>query len=51
MKNELFEIQTKNEITIAPMREYIEEWLRKSFIKIIEIDQHETLTTVIPPPT
>jgi hypothetical protein len=33
------------------MREYIEEWLRKSPIKITETNQHEVVTTVMPPPT
>jgi hypothetical protein len=52
MENELFEIKTKHEIMVASMRElYIEEWLRKSLIKITERDQQETITTVIPPPT
>jgi hypothetical protein len=39
MENELFKINTKHEITVAPMREYIEEWLRKSLINITETDQ------------
>jgi hypothetical protein len=51
MENELFEIKTKHEIMVAPMREYIEEWLRKSLIKITETDQHEVVTTIMPPPT
>jgi hypothetical protein len=34
MENEMFEINTKHEIMVAPMREYIEDWLRKSLIKI-----------------
>jgi len=33
------------------MREYIEEWLRKPLIKIIELDQQETVVIVMPPPT
>jgi hypothetical protein len=28
IENDLFEISTKHEITVTPMREYIEEWLR-----------------------
>jgi len=38
MENELFEIKTKQEIMIASMQEYIEEWLRKYFVKITESD-------------
>jgi hypothetical protein len=49
MENEMFEIKTKHEIMVAPMREYIEEWLRKSLINITETDQHEVVTTVMPP--
>jgi hypothetical protein len=51
MENELFEIKTKHEIMVAPMREYIEEWLRKYLVKITETDQHEVVTMVMPPPT
>jgi hypothetical protein len=29
MDDEIFEINTKNEIMVDPMREYIEEWLMK----------------------
>ena len=38
IENELFEIKTKSEIMIASMREYIEEWLRKYFVKITDTD-------------
>ena len=38
MENELFEIKTKHEITIAVMREYIGEWLTKALVKITETD-------------
>jgi hypothetical protein len=51
MKNELFETKTKHEIKKIPMREYIEQWLRKSLVKIIEKDQQEIDNTVMPPPT
>jgi len=33
---------------VAPMREYIEQWLRKSLIKIIEPDQQEMVVAIIP---
>ena len=36
---------------VAPMREYIEEWLRKSLIKIIDPYQQDMVVVVIPPPT
>jgi len=51
MENELFDKKTKQEIMIAPMRDYIEEWLRKDLVKIIETYQHEAVAMVIPPPT
>jgi hypothetical protein len=41
LENELFEIKTKHEIMVALMREYIEEWLTKSLVKITETDQQE----------
>jgi hypothetical protein len=51
LENELFETKTRQEITVAPMREYIEHWLRNSLVKITEIDQQEVDNTVKPPPT
>jgi hypothetical protein len=50
LENELFKINTKHEITVAPMREYIEQWLTKDLVKITETDQQEVVTTVMPPP-
>jgi hypothetical protein len=35
-ENELFEITTKHEIIVPPLREYIEEWLKTTLIKITE---------------
>jgi hypothetical protein len=48
-ENQLFEIKTKHEITVAPLREYIEEWLKKALIKITEPENQETVTMVMPP--
>jgi hypothetical protein len=50
MENELFKIKTNHEIMLAPMREYIEEWLRKSLIKITKRYQQEMVVAVIPLP-
>jgi hypothetical protein len=36
LENELFETKTKHEITVAPMREYIEQWLTKALVKIMK---------------
>jgi hypothetical protein len=33
-ENELFKIKVKQEVIIAPLREYIEEWLKRVLIKI-----------------
>jgi hypothetical protein len=49
MENELFKIKTRHEITVAPMRKYIEDWLRKSLIKITEPDQQEMVAAIMPP--
>jgi hypothetical protein len=35
-ENRLFKIKTKHEITIALLREYIDEWLKKELIKTVE---------------
>ena len=51
MKIEFFEINTRHEIMVAPMREYTEEWLRKIIIKITEPNQQETVATIMPPST
>jgi hypothetical protein len=48
LENELFETNTKHEIMVAPMREYIKQWLTKALVKIIETDQQEV---VMPHPT
>jgi hypothetical protein len=48
MDNELFKIKTKHEITVVPMREYFEDWLRKYLIKIIEPEQQEIVATFMP---
>jgi hypothetical protein len=32
----LFNIKVKQEVIVAPLREYIQEWLNKSLIKISE---------------
>jgi hypothetical protein len=50
LENELFETKMKHEIMVAPMKEYIKQWLRKSLVKITEIDQQEVGNAVMPPP-
>jgi len=39
LENELFKTKTKLEIIVAPMRQYIEQSLRKSLVKITKMDQ------------
>jgi hypothetical protein len=41
LENELFDIKVRQEITVAPMREYIENWLKNDLIKITESDQEK----------
>jgi len=48
-ESQLFDIKTKHEITMAPLREYIEEWLKKTLIKIIGPENQETVRTIMPP--
>jgi hypothetical protein len=45
LENELFDIKVRQEIMVAPMREYIENWLKNALIKITESDQEKTVTT------
>jgi hypothetical protein len=45
IEGELFNIKVKQEVTIAPLRDYIEEWLNKSISKIYEIPT-EVVTTI-----
>jgi hypothetical protein len=45
----LFYIKTKHGITVLPLREYIEEWLKKALIKINEPEYQEIVRVVIPP--
>jgi len=33
----LFKIKVKQDVTIAPLQQYIEEWLKRALIKIIEV--------------
>ena len=35
-ENELFKIKVKQEVIVAPLLQYIEEWLKKDLINIIE---------------
>jgi len=48
-ERKLFEIITRHEITGSPLREYIEEWLKKALIKINEPKNQETIATIMPP--
>jgi hypothetical protein len=45
MESSLFDIKVRQEIIVAPMRDYIENWLKKSLTKITEPDQEEVVTT------
>jgi hypothetical protein len=44
IESELLNIKVKQEVIVAPLREYIQEWLNKSLIKISEIPM-EAVTT------
>jgi hypothetical protein len=47
-ENQLFEIKTKQEIVVAPLREYIEDWLKNTLIRINEPKNQETITMIMP---
>jgi hypothetical protein len=44
IENELFNIKVKQEVIVAPLRNYIQEWLSNSIAKIYEISA-EAVTT------
>jgi hypothetical protein len=44
MESSLFDIRVRHEIIIAPMRDYIENWLKNALIKITEPDQEVVVT-------
>jgi len=39
LENSLFDIRARQEITVAPMRDCIENWIKNALMKITEIDQ------------
>jgi hypothetical protein len=41
----LFDIKIRHEINVAPMKDYIEEWLKGALIKITEENQEATVST------
>jgi hypothetical protein len=45
MKKLLFDIIVTQEVIVAPIREYIKNWLKKALIKIIESYQEEAIST------
>jgi hypothetical protein len=45
LESTLFDIKVRQEIIVAPMREYIENWLKQALIKITEEDQVEAVGT------
>jgi hypothetical protein len=49
LESELFDIKTKHEITMAPLREYIGEWLKKELIEVTEPENQEIVRAVMPP--
>jgi len=46
LENELFDIEIQDEINVAPMRSYIEEWLQRRMDKLI--DEGKQLVGTIP---
>ena len=48
-ERQLFEIKTKHEIIVAPLRDYIEEWLKNALIEIIEPKNQEIVKPIMPP--
>jgi hypothetical protein len=47
----LFDIRIRQEINVAPMKDYIQEWLKQALLKITEEDQLGTVETNQPTTT
>jgi hypothetical protein len=45
LESSLFDIKVRQEIIVATMIDYIENWLKKALTKITELDQEEVVTT------
>jgi hypothetical protein len=45
LENLLIDIKVRKQIIVAPMRENIENWLKKDLTKITESDQEEIVVT------
>jgi hypothetical protein len=45
LEYELFNIKIRNDISVAPMRSYIEEWLESKLKQIVE-ERQQTLTMI-----
>jgi hypothetical protein len=45
LENILFDIKIRHEINVAPKKDYIEEWLKKALINIMEENQEEAVST------
>jgi hypothetical protein len=43
LEGTIFDIKVRQEINVAPMKEYIENWLKQALIKITEEDQLEAV--------
>jgi hypothetical protein len=44
MEKELFEIKVKQEVIVAPLREYIQEWLHNLIVNIFGIPAEAVMT-------
>jgi hypothetical protein len=45
IEKELFNIKIKQEVIVAPLRDFIQEWLNTSITKISEIPAEEVMTS------
>jgi ATP:corrinoid adenosyltransferase len=45
LESSLFDIKVRQEIIVAPMRDYIENWLKNALTKITKPDQEEVVAT------
>jgi hypothetical protein len=51
IEDELFDLNINHELMVAPLQEYIEQWLYNALVRITDPESQETITTVRTTPT
>lgn len=51
IEDKLFDLKIKHELMVTPLREYIDQWLNNSLVRIVNLESQEEITTIRVPPT